>query len=165
MRERGCRVNGDVKGLVLLGRGGGTGSDDRKGLGDERRTSWEWLREDGTGGGGGSMAEEASGEGVEREEDEDESMRPRRADRDEGSVLEEEETVRDAGTEGGARCRDEPLFRDWVVCQDVEEEEEERRSKDVSVSKGSGFHCASLWIPFIPLVWGGKDSTELTNRR
>ena len=122
-----------VKGLVLLGRGGGTGSDDRKGLGDERRTSWEWLREDATGGGGGgSMAEEASGEGVEREDEEDEeSMRPRRADRDEGSVLEEEEeTMRDAGTEGGARCRDEPLFRDWVLCQDVEEEGEEEEEEE-----------------------------------
>lgn len=134
---------------MLLGRGG-TWSD-RKGLGEERKISWEWLRLDATGGGGGSKAE-ASGEGVEREDEEEDESRPRRADsadegRDEGSVFEEEKTR--VGTEGGAR-RDEPLFRDWVLCQDVEEAEERR--SDVSASKGSGFHCASLWIPFIPLV-------------
>lgn len=54
----------------------------------------------------------------------------------------------DAGTTGGAH-RDEPLVRDCVVCQ----EEDDKESKShVSVSKGSGVHCASLWVPFSPLV-------------
>lgn len=54
----------------------------------------------------------------------------------------------DAGTTGCAH-RDEPLVRDCVVCQ---EEDEEDNKSHVSVSKGLGFHCASLWIPFSPLV-------------
>lgn len=53
----------------------------------------------------------------------------------------------DAGA-GGAR-RDEPRVRDWVVFQ---EEDEEERKSHASVSKGLGFHCASLWIPLSPLV-------------
>lgn len=61
----------------------------------------------------------------------------------------------DEGAEGGER-REEPRVRDWVVCQDEEneedEEEEEERKPEASVSRGSGFHCASLWIPFSPLV-------------
>lgn len=60
-----------------------------------------------------------------------------------------------AGAVGGAR-REEPLFRDWVAPQsdEVQEEEEEERKSHASVSKGSGFHCASLWIPFTPFVCG-----------
>lgn len=59
-----------------------------------------------------------------------------------------EENV-DGGTEGGVR-REEPRVRDWVVCQ---ADEEEDKTSDVSVSKGSGFHCASVWNPFSPLVY------------
>lgn len=85
----------------------------------------------------------------EEEEDESSTCRSDRAEdwreKDEGRVL--EDTV-DAGTEGGVR-REEPLVRDWVVYQ---EDEEEVRKLDASVSKGSGFHCASLWIPFSPFV-------------
>lgn len=133
---------------MLLGRAG-SGSVG-KGLGEARSVSCERLR-DGTGGGG--SREEANGDGVESEEDEDDSSacRSDRAEdwweKDEGRVLEENA---DGGTVGGAR-REEPLVRDWVVCQEDEDEEEERKS-DASVSKGSGFHCASLWIPFSPLV-------------
>lgn len=100
-----------------------------------------------------------SGEGVESEEEEEEEVsRVDRAEdwreKDVGRVLEEK---RGAGTEGGVR-RDEPLVRDWVLCH--EDEEEERRS-DVSVSKGSGFHCASLWNPFIPLVCAAGAVSDL----
>lgn len=59
-----------------------------------------------------------------------------------------------AGAVGGAR-REEPLVRDCVARQSdevQEEEEEEERKSHASVSKGSGFHCASLWIPFSPFV-------------
>lgn len=87
------------------------------------------------------------GEGLEREEDEDEdSNRSLKADdcreREEGRVRE------DVGTAGGAR-RQEPRVRDCVVCH---LDEEEGRKSDVRSSKGSSFHCASLWIPFKPLV-------------
>lgn len=62
-----------------------------------------------------------------------------------------------AGAVGGAR-REEPLVRDCVARQSDEvqegEEEEEERKSHASVSKGSGFHCASLWIPFSPFVCG-----------
>lgn len=61
-----------------------------------------------------------------------------------------EENV-DGGTEGVVR-REEPLVRDWVVCQ---EDEEEDKKSDVSLSKWSGFHCASVWIPFRPFVYIG----------
>ena len=138
-----CCASGPVNGLVLLGRAG-SGSVG-KGPGEARSVSCERLR-DGIGGGGSSA--EANGDGVESEEEEDESSacRSDRAEdwreKDEGRVL------KDAGTAGGAR-REEPLVRDWVVCQGVEEEE---KISDASVSKGSGFHCASLWIPFSPLV-------------
>lgn len=54
----------------------------------------------------------------------------------------------DAGTDGGAHI-EEPLVRDWVVRQSGEEE---KRKSDASESKGLGFHCASLWIPFSPFV-------------
>lgn len=136
-----------VKGLVLLGRAG-SGSVE-KGPGEARSDSCEQLR-DWTGGGG--SREEAKGDGVESEEEDDESSacRSDRADdwreKDEGRVLED---TLEVGTEGGSR-REEPLVRDWVVCQRVEEEEEEK--SHASVLKGSGFHCASLWIPFSPLV-------------
>lgn len=64
--------------------------------------------------------------------------------------------VEEEYAEGGAR-REESLFRDWVVCRDDDKEEENK--SDVSESKGSGFHCASLWNPFSPLVWAdGVDS-------
>lgn len=84
---------------------------------------------------------------MEREEEEEEdSNRSVKADdwreREGGRVLE------DVGTAGGAR-REEPRVRDCVVCHFDEEEE---RKSDVRASKGSGFHCASLWIPFKPLV-------------
>lgn len=52
--------------------------------------------------------------------------------------------------EGGAH-REEPLSRDWLVCRADDDDEEENKS-EVSESKGSGFHCASLWNPFSPLV-------------
>ncbi len=141
-----CCTSGPVKGLVLLGRAGSGSAGKRPG--EARRVSCERLR-DGTGGGG--SREEANGDGVKSEEEEDESSacRSGRAEdwreKDGGRVLEDNV---DAGAEGGVR-REEPLVRDWVVCQ--RDEEEERRS-DASVSKGSGFHCASLWIPFSPLV-------------
>lgn len=134
-----------MKGLVLLGRAG-IGSVG-KGLGEVRKVSWERLR-DGMGGGG--SREEVSGEGVESEEEDEESS-PCRSDRaedclekDDGRVLEEN----GAGTDGGAR-RKEPLVRDCVLYQ---EDEEEEKMSDVSESKGSDFHCASLWISFSPLV-------------
>lgn len=132
-----------MKGLVLLGRAG-SGSL-RRGPGEARRVSCERLLE-GTGGGGSSCAD-VKGDGVEMEEEEDDdSNRSLKVedwrDREEGSVLE------DMGTAGGAR-REEPRVRDCVVCHLDEEEE---RKSDVRASKGSGFHCASLWIPFKPLV-------------
>lgn len=107
-----------------------------------------------------------NGDGVESEEEEEESKacRSDRAEdwreRDEGSVVEENVEL---GTAGGVR-REEPLVRDWVVCQvddEDEEEEEEDRKSDVSVSKGSGFHCASLWIPFSPLVSAAGAVSDL----
>lgn len=131
---------------MLLGRAG-SGSL-CKGPGEARSVSCERLR-DGIGGGG--SREEANGDGVESEEEEDElsACRSDRAEdwreKDEGRVLED---TMDTGTEGGVR-REEPRVRDWVVCQG---DEEEVRKSDASVSKGSGFHCASLWIPFSPLV-------------
>lgn len=131
-----------MKGLVLLGRAGRVSL---RGPGEARRVSCERLRE-GTGGGGSSCAE-VKGDGVDAEDEEDDdSNRPLKAedwrDREEGSVWD------DMGTAGGAR-REEPRVRDCVVCHLDEEEE---RKSDVRASKGSGFHCASLWIPFKPLV-------------
>lgn len=89
---------------------------------------------------------------MDREDEEEEESSPSRSDRpedwrekDDGRVLVEKP---DAGMVGGAR-REEPLVRDWVLCQ-VDEEEEWK--SDVRLSKGSGFHCASLWIPFSPFV-------------
>lgn len=144
-----------MKGLVLLGRAG-SGSLS-SGPGEARSASWERLRE-GTGGGGGSRsAEVRRGEGVERREEEDEEEEEKRSVKAEdewresegGRVLEEED---EGGAAGGAR-REEPRVRDCVVCHfDEEEEEEEERKSEVRASKGSGFHCASLWIPFKPLV-------------
>lgn len=132
-----------MKGLVLLGRAG-SGSDWKR-FGEARRISWERLR-DGVGGGGSSRV--ADGDGVENEDEEDE-LRDWRSDKtkdkDEGRV---EEECTDRGTQGG-ECREEPLFRDWVVCLDDDEDE---NMLDVRESKGSGFHCASLWNPFSPLV-------------
>lgn len=60
-----------------------------------------------------------------------------------------EENV-DGGTEGEL-LREEPLVRDWVVYQ----EEEDDKTSDASMSKGLGFHCASVWIPFSPFVYRG----------
>lgn len=57
----------------------------------------------------------------------------------------------DEGMEGGVR-REEPLVRDWVVCQ---QDEEEDKKSDASVSNGSSLHCASVWIPFSPFVYRG----------
>lgn len=144
-----------MKGLVLLGRAG-SGSL-RTGPGDARRVSCERLRA-GTGGGGSSNAD-VKGDGVDREEEEeDDSNRSVKADdwRDieEGSVFE------DVGTAGGAR-REEPRVRDCVVCHFDEEEEEEESKSDVRASKGSGFHCASLWIPFRPLVCEAGAESDL----
>lgn len=130
--------------MVLLGRAG-SGSV-RMRPGEARSVSCDRQR-DGTGGGG--SREEANGDGVESEEEEDDSSacRSDRAEdwreKDEGRVLEDD--VDAAGTEGGAR-REEPLVRDWVACQ------EDDGKSEVSASKGSGFHCASIWIPFSPLV-------------
>lgn len=148
-----CRAKGPLKGLVLLGRAGRVLVG--KGPGEQRSVSCERLR-DGTGGGGRSKEEEANGDALDSEEEDDEESSACRSDRaedwrekDEGRVLEENV---DGGTEGGARM-EEPLVRDWVFRQLLEEEEEEEENKsDVSVSKGSGFHCASLWIPFSPFV-------------
>lgn len=134
-----CCTRGPVKGLVLLGRAG-TGSL-RKGLGEPRcRASWDLLR-DGTGGGGRRDWVREGGR-VEEEE----LSKPCRVDRgaewrDEGRVKEEKEGVGRVGAER----KEEFLVSDWVLSQ------EEERS-EVSVSKGSGFHCASLWIPFTPLI-------------
>lgn len=153
-----CCVRGPVKGLVLLGRAG-SGSVE-KGPGEALRVSCERLRE-GTGGGGRSKAA-ANGDGVESEdEDEEEESSACRSgkaegrwEKDEGRVFEDS---LDAGGTGGAR-REEPLVRDWVVFQDEEDEEEEK--SHASVSKGSGFHCASLWIPFSPLVCGRTQQSK-----
>lgn len=144
-----CCTSGLVKGLVLLGRAG-SGSA-KKGPGEALSVSCERLR-DGTGGGGRSKAV-ANGDGVEsEEEDEDEESSACRSDRAEGRWEKDEgrvfEDSLDAGTTGGAR-RDEPLVRDWVVFQ---EEDVEENKSHASVLKGSGFHCASFWIPFSPLV-------------
>lgn len=89
---------------------------------------------------------------MESDDEEEDVLRNCRSDRAEDWTEKEggrvaEENV-DGGTEGGER-REEPLVSDWVACQ-VDEEED--RKSDASVSKGSGFHCASLWIPFSPLV-------------
>lgn len=48
----------------------------------------------------------------------------------------------------------------WCQEEDWEDEEEERKSV-VSVSKGSAFHCASLWIPFSPLVCAAGAVSDL----
>lgn len=144
-----------MKGLVLLGR---TGSGSvRTGPGDARRASCERHRA-GTGGGGSNNAD-VKGDGVEREEEEDDvSNRSVKVEdwreREEGSVLE------DMGTAGGAR-REEPRVRDCVVCHFDEEEEVEERKSDVRASKGSGFHCASLWIPFRPFVCEAGAESDL----
>lgn len=143
--ERCCCTSGLVKGLVLLGRAGSASVE--KGPGEVRSVSCDLLR-DGTGG-GGSREMVANGDGVENEgvvsvacrSDGKEDL----WERDEGRVFED---CFDIGTAGGER-REVPLVRDWVVCQ---EEEEEERKSHASVSKGSGFHCASLWIPFSPFV-------------
>lgn len=76
--------------------------------------------------------------------EEESSSKPCRVDRgvewrDEGRVIEEVGRV-------GAERKEEFLVSDWVLSQEAERSE-------VSVSKGSGFHCASLWIPFTPLIW------------
>lgn len=63
----------------------------------------------------------------------------------------------------GATRSEEPLVRDWVARQSDEvekEEEDEERKSHASVLKGSGFHCASLWIPFSPFVCGSTKSTK-----
>lgn len=156
-------ARGPVNGLVLLGRTG-TGSE-TKGFGEARLSaSWERLL---VGSGGGGSREEMRWEGVELEEEEEEEeqaidSRSCRADggvewreEDEGRVVEEN---RGGGT-GGAERREEPRVRDCVLCQD-EEEDEERRSAG-SVLKGSGFHCASLWNPFIPLVCAPEAASGL----
>lgn len=65
-------------------------------------------------------------------------------EKEEGRVVEEKGG---GGTEGGER-RKEPLFSDWVVCW----EDEEERKSGVSVSKGSGFSCASFRNPFSPFI-------------
>lgn len=57
-------------------------------------------------------------------------------------------------------CSEEPLVKDWVSCHLVEDEQE--RKSDVRVSKGSGFHCASLWIPFSPLACETGAESDLT---
>lgn len=144
-----CCAIGLVKGLVLLGRAG-RGSVG-KGPGEARSVSCERLRA-GTGGGGGNK-DEVKGDGVDRDDEEEEDSSPCRSlkvddwsEKDDGRVLEEK---RDAGICGGDRS-EEPLVKDWVSCH-LDEDEEERKS-DVRVSKGSGFHCASLWIPFSPLA-------------
>lgn len=135
---------------MLLGLAGSGSAGKRPG--EARSVSCERLR-DGTGGGG--RREEANGDGVESEEEEDESSacRSDRAEdwreKDGGRVL------ADGGKEGGAR-REEPLVRDWVERQ----EDEEERKSGASVSKGSGFHCASLWIPFSPLVYTGTKQRK-----
>lgn len=141
--ERCCCAIVPVKGLVLLGRAG-SGSV-KKGPGEVRSASCDLLR-DGTGG-GGSREMVANGEGVENDGVVSGACRSDRKEDlwDEGRVLED---CFDIGTAGGVR-REVPLVRDWVVYQ---EEEEEERKSHASVSKGSGFHCASLWIPFSPFV-------------
>ena len=141
-----CCARGPVKGLVLLGRAG-SGSAWRR-PGEARSVSCERLR-DGTGGGG--SREEANGDGVESE-DEEEELSACRSDRAEDWREKDEGRVDvDEGTVGGGR-RDEPLVRDCVVCQEDEEDEEEEEEEERSESKGSGFHCASLWISVSPLV-------------
>lgn len=103
-----------VKGLVLLGLGW---ASVRNGLGDERRVSWDLLRQ-GTGGGRRHGVLLVSGaENREREL---------------GNVDEEEERGREA--------ENDEFKRDWVLI----------------MSKGSRFHCASLWTPFMSLAWGKK---------
>lgn len=99
-----------VKGLVLLGLGW---ASVRNGLGDERRVSWDLLRQ-GTGGGRRHGVLLVSGaENREREL---------------GNVDEEEERGREA--------ENDEFKRDWVLI----------------MSKGSRFHCASLWTPFMSLA-------------
>lgn len=152
-----CCASGPVKGLVLLGRTGSGSAG--KGQGEARSASCERLR-DGTGGGG--SREEANGDGVEsEEEEEDDEPSGRRSDsaedwreKDDGRVL--ELNMDKVGAEGGAR-REEPLLRDWVARL----EEEEERKSDESVSKGSGFHCASFGIPFSPFVCAAGAVSDL----
>lgn len=142
---------------MLLGRAG-SGSV-TNGPGEARRVSCERLR-DGIGGGG--RREDVDGDGMEREEEEDDSS-ARMSDRvddwceeDAGRVL---DSV-DKGSKGGM-CGEVPLVRDLVACH----EEKEGKKSDASASKGSGFHCASIWIPFSPLVYTknkGENAPQLS---
>lgn len=134
-------VKGPVNGLVLLGLGWRSA---RKGFGEARRVSWERLRE---GGGGASKEVESLGSGAAggvcstEENREVESKAIEQGMVEEEKDGEEDEVWREA-------FRD----RDWVFIQELEENRSE-----VSESKGSGFHCASLWTPFIPLVCQPED--------
>lgn len=108
-----------VKGLVLLGLGW---ASVRNGLGDERRVSWDLLRE-GTGGGRRHGVLLVSG--------------AENSERELGNVEEEEGEGVDEEEERGREAEnDEFGKRDWVL----------------SMSKGSRFHCASLWTPFMSLA-------------
>lgn len=106
-----------VKGLVLLGLGW---ASERNGLGDERRVSWDLLRE---GAGGGRRHGVLLVSGAENRE------------RELGNVEEEGEGV-DEEEERGREAENEFWKRDWVL----------------NMSKGSRFHCASLWTPFMSLA-------------
>lgn len=131
---------------MLLGRAG-SGSF-KKGPLEARSVSCERLR--GSAGGGRSR-EESNGDGVESEEEEDDEPSTCRSDRAEGWREKDEGRVEenvDAGTAGGVH-REEPLFRDWVVCQGIDEDE---RTSDENALKGSFFHCASPCTPFSPLA-------------
>jgi hypothetical protein len=154
--------------LVLLGRAGA--ASPWEGRGEARRDSCERLR-DGTGGGGRrsvALQKEEEEEEQDEEEPEEEGWRPCReesgavwTEKEEGRVPEED---RWPGAEGGER-REVPLVRERVLVQEEEEEEEEEKEEeeerrlDVSVSKGSGFHCASPWMPLSPLGCGVREET------
>lgn len=117
-----------VKGFVLLGLGWASA---RNGLGDERRDSWDLLREV-TGGDRRHGALLVSG---------DENR-----ERELGNVEEEEEgevVDEDEDEERGREAENDAFWkRDWLL----------------SMSKGSSFHCASLWTPFMPLAWRKKNT-------
>lgn len=118
-----------MKGFVLLGLGWASA---RNGLGDERRDSWDLLREV-TGGDRRHGTLLVSGdENREREW--------------ELGNVEEEEKGEGVDEERGREAENDAFWkRDWLL----------------NMSKGSSFHCASLWTPFMSLAWvvgGGADS-------
>lgn len=94
----------------------------RNGLGDARRVSWDLLREVM----GGGRRHEA----LLVSEDENRERELGNVEKEEGEGVDEDE-------ERGREVENDAFWkRDWLL----------------SMSKGSSFHCASLWTPFMSLA-------------